>query len=155
MNLNTPDLQHRLKNIWQYRDEVFTDENVYDFGLHLINDNLKNFGKTLQDFPNMPEPQQIWKMIPGNRLLQEETDYDVEELQRRVAENKAKFNAKQLEMFNAVMDSVENNLGKMIFIHGAGGCGKTLICNTLASAIHSSGDVALCVASSGIVASLL
>ncbi|KNZ74354.1 hypothetical protein J132_07212 [Termitomyces sp. J132] len=59
------DLQHRLENIWQYRDRVFTDEDVYDYGLHLINDNLKNFGKTLQDFPNMPEPQQVWNVIPG------------------------------------------------------------------------------------------
>ncbi|KAG6858167.1 hypothetical protein C0995_002092, partial [Termitomyces sp. Mi166 len=73
----------------------------------------------------MPEPQQVWNVIPGNRLLQEETDYNVEELKRRVDENKAKFNAEQLETFNAVMDSVDNNLGKMIFIHSAGGCGKT------------------------------
>ncbi|KNZ76135.1 hypothetical protein J132_11357 [Termitomyces sp. J132] len=145
------DLEHRLENIWQYRDRVFTDGDVYDYGLYLINDNLKNFGKTLQDFPNMPEPQQVWNVIPGNRLLQEETDYDVEELKRRGDENKAKFNAEQLEMFNAVMDSMEN----MIFIHSAGGCGKTFICNTLASAVWSNEDVALCVASSGIAALLL
>ncbi|KNZ81363.1 hypothetical protein J132_01056, partial [Termitomyces sp. J132] len=99
--------------------------------LHLINDNLKNFCKTLQDFPNMPEPQQVWNVIPGNRLLQEETDYDVEELKRRVNENKARFNGEQLGAFNEVMDSVDNNLGKMIFIHSAGGCGKTFVCNTL------------------------
>ncbi|KNZ73372.1 hypothetical protein J132_07670 [Termitomyces sp. J132] len=30
------DLQHRLENIWQYRDRVFTDEDVYDYGIHLI-----------------------------------------------------------------------------------------------------------------------
>ncbi|KNZ73337.1 hypothetical protein J132_07634 [Termitomyces sp. J132] len=53
------------------------------------------------------------------------------------------------------MDSVDNNLGKMIFIHSAGGCGKTFVCNTLASAVWSNGDVALCVASSGIAALLL
>ena len=70
-------------------------------------------------------------------------------------ENKAKFNAEQLEVFNAVMDSVDNNLGKMIFIHSAGGCGKTFVCNTLASAVRANGDVALCVASSGIAALLL
>ncbi|KAG5716843.1 ATP-dependent DNA helicase PIF1 [Termitomyces sp. T112] len=140
----------KLENIQQYRDRVFTNEDVYDYGLHLINDNLKNFGKTLQDFPNMPEPQQVWKM-----LLQEETDYDVEELKRRVDENKARFNGEQLGAFNEVMDSVDNNLGKMIFIHSAGGCGKTFVCNTLASAVRSNGDVALCVASSGIAALLL
>ncbi|KAG5733053.1 ATP-dependent DNA helicase PIF1 [Termitomyces sp. T112] len=90
-----------------------------------------------------------------NRLLQEETDYDVEELKRRVDENKARFNGEQLGAFNEVMDSMDNNLGKMIFIHSAGGCGKTFVCNTLASAVWSNGDVALCVASSGIAALLL
>ncbi|KNZ73523.1 hypothetical protein J132_02092 [Termitomyces sp. J132] len=91
-------------------------------------------------------------MISGNRLLQEETDYDVEELKRRVDENKARFNGEQLGAFNEVMDSVDNNLGKMIFIHSAGGCGKTFVCNTLAAAVQSNGDVVLCVASSGIAA---
>ena len=76
-------------------------------------------------------------------------------MKRRVEENKAKFNHEQLETFNAVMDSVDNNLGRMIFIHSAGGCGKTFVCNTLASAVRSNGDVALCVASSGIAALLL
>ncbi|KNZ78233.1 hypothetical protein J132_01528 [Termitomyces sp. J132] len=103
----------------------------------------------------MPEPQQVWNVIPGNRLLQEETDYDIEELKRRVDENKARFNGEQLGAFNEVMDSVDNNLGKMIFIHSAGGYGKTFVCNTLASAVWSNGNVALCVASSGIAALLL
>ncbi|KAG5335109.1 hypothetical protein C0989_002391 [Termitomyces sp. Mn162] len=48
----------------------------------------------------MPEPQQVWNVIPGNRLLQEETDYDIEELKRRVDENKARFNGEQLGAFN-------------------------------------------------------
>ncbi|KNZ81937.1 hypothetical protein J132_09975, partial [Termitomyces sp. J132] len=56
---NCNDLQHRLENIQQYRDRIFTDEDVYDYGLHPFNDNLNNFGKTLRDFPNMPVPQQV------------------------------------------------------------------------------------------------
>ncbi|KNZ71858.1 hypothetical protein J132_05683 [Termitomyces sp. J132] len=63
------DLKHRLENIWQCRDGVFTDEDDHDYGLHLINDNLKNFGKTLQDFPNMPEPQQVWNVIPSKPAI--------------------------------------------------------------------------------------
>ncbi|KNZ81734.1 hypothetical protein J132_10937 [Termitomyces sp. J132] len=53
------------------------------------------------------------------------------------------------------MDSVYNNLGKMIFIHSAGGYGKTFVCNTLASTVQSNGDVSFCVASSEIAALLL
>ncbi|KNZ78144.1 hypothetical protein J132_01669 [Termitomyces sp. J132] len=102
----------------------------------------------------MPEPQQVWNVIPG-KLLQEETDYDVEELKRRVDENKARFNGEQLGASNEVMDSMDNNLSKMIFIHSADGCGKTFVCNTLAFTVQSNEDVALCVASSGIAALLL
>ncbi|KNZ71326.1 hypothetical protein J132_00030, partial [Termitomyces sp. J132] len=91
----------------------------------------------------------------GNRLLQEEIDHDVEELKRRVGGNKTRFNGEQLGAFNEVMNSVDNNLGKMIFIHSAGGCGKIFVCNTFASAFQSNEDVALCVASSGIAALLL
>jgi hypothetical protein len=53
------------------------------------------------------------------------------------------------------MDSVNNNRGKMLFIHSAGGCGKTFVCNTIAAAVRAQGKVALCVASSGIAALLL
>ncbi|KNZ77535.1 hypothetical protein J132_05160, partial [Termitomyces sp. J132] len=116
--------------------------------LYLINDNLENFGKTLQNFPNMPEPQQVWNVIAG-------TDYVVEELKIRVDETKAKFNGEQLGAFNEVMDSSDNNLGKMIFIHSAGGCHETFVCNTLASAVWFNGDVAFCVASSEIAVLLL
>ncbi|KNZ72522.1 hypothetical protein J132_02949, partial [Termitomyces sp. J132] len=63
------DIQHRLDNIQQSRDKFFTNVNVYDYGLHLINKHLKNLGKTLQDFPNMPEPQQVWNVIPGKLAI--------------------------------------------------------------------------------------
>ena len=43
----------------------------------------------------------------------------------------------------------------MLFIHSAGGCGKTFVCNTIAAAVRAKGKVALCVASSGIAALLL
>ena len=70
-------------------------------------------------------------------------------------QNCRKFNAEQRNVFDAAMDSVNNNKGKMLFIHSAGGCGKTFICNTIAAAVQAKGKVALCVASSGIAALLL
>ncbi|KAG5729795.1 hypothetical protein E4T56_gene963 [Termitomyces sp. T112] len=53
-----------------------------------------------------------WRISSRNRLLQEETDYDVEELKRRVDENKARFNGEQLGASNEVMDSMDNNLSE-------------------------------------------
>jgi hypothetical protein len=53
------------------------------------------------------------------------------------------------------MNSVNNNLGQMFFLHSAGGCGKTFVCNTIAAAVRAQRKVALCSASSGIAALLL
>ena len=54
-----------------------------------------------------------------------------------------------------VLESVTNNQGHLFFIHAAGGCRKTFLCNTITAEIRRRGQVALCVASSGIAALLL
>ena len=74
---------------------------------------------------------------------------------RIVAENTALFNDEQRNVYNTVMDSVRNNKGETLFVHSAGGGGKTVVCNTIAAAVRAMGKVALCVASSGFAALLL
>ena len=73
----------------------------------------------------------------------------------RVEENYPNFNPEQKEAFDKVMESANNNRGKLFFLLSAGGGGKTHISNTIAAAIRSQGKVALCVASSAIAALLL
>jgi len=65
------------------------------------------------------------------------------------------FNPDQAAAFNAVLESITNNQGHIFFIHAAGGCGKTFLCNTIAAEVRRRGQIALCVASSGITALLL
>ena len=72
-----------------------------------------------------------------------------------VDEQRAIFNPDQVTAFNAILESVTNNQGYLFFIHAASGCGKTFLCNTIATEVRRRGQVALCVASSGIVALLL
>ena len=69
-------------------------------------------------------------VIGGNRLLNEQLDFNREQLAARVAENAAKFNDDQRAVYNAVMESVNNNTPKVFFLHSAGGCGKTFVCAT-------------------------
>ena len=92
----------------------------------------------------------------SHRLINEQLDYNKEQLAARVIANKAKFNDAQNGVYNAVMESVNNNnTGKTFFLHSAGGCGKTFVCNTITAAVRSQGKIALCVASSGIASLLL
>ena len=67
-----------------------------------------------------------------------------------VNEQRAVFNPEQAAAFHAILESVINNQGHLFFIHAAGGCGKTFLCNTIAAEVRRRGQVALCVVSSGI-----
>jgi len=72
-----------------------------------------------------------------------------------VDKQRAIFNPDRDAAFDAVLESVTNNQGHFFFIYAAGGCGKTFLCNTIATEIKRRDQVALCVASSGIAAFLL
>ena len=154
------DLRRQLERVPCYINRVFTNEQIYDYGLHLLEKILLESGKRLTDFPPMPlsiGPQEgeVWETIPANFLLAQQLQYNIDELNATVEHNRERFNAEQRNVFDAAMDSVNNNKGKMLFIHSAGGCGKTFVCNTIAAAVRAKGKVALCVASSGIAALLL
>ena len=146
------DLQAKL-TILGYVDP--SDDQVYDYGLYLINKILMQSGRQLNNFPPMPLPQGEWELFEGNFLLQEQLDYDVEELAVQVEERKASFNVEQRQVFDAVRSSVIGMEGKIFFLHSAGGGGKTYVCNTIAMAVRVQRKVALCVASSGIASLLL
>jgi len=102
----------------------------------------------------MPLPQQEWGHRIPNPLLQAQ-QYDVDEMAALVNEQRAVFNPEQAAAFHAILESVTNNQGHLFFIHAAGGCGKTFLCNTIAAEVRRRGQVALCVVSSGIAALLL
>jgi len=81
--------------------------------------------------------------------------YDIDEMATLVDKQRTIFNLDQAAAFDAVLESVTNNQGYLFFIHAAGGCGKTFLCNTIAAEVRRRGQVALCVVSSGIAALLL
>ena len=129
------DLLVKLNGI--FPNHNFSQDEVYDYGLHLINHILSNWGKSLAEIPGMPPIVGDWGAVDeGNRLLHEQLDYNREELDARVTENVAKFNNPQRAVYDAVMDSVNNNISRLFFLHSAGGCGKTFVCNTIASAVR-------------------
>jgi hypothetical protein len=131
-----------------------SDIQIYDYGLHLLGRILFQSGRYLSDFPPMPLPLLNWA-VAGNSLLQEQLNYNHLDLFEQVEYNMERFNPEQRLAYDAVMDSVINNKGKIFFLHSAGGGGKTFVCITIASAVRSKAKVALCVASSGIASLLL
>ena len=146
------DLRHKLI---AHRIPDPTDEQVFDYGLHLLEGILLKAGKRLTDFPPMPLPQGQWAEIQQNPALQAHLTCDIYDLELEVQNRTATFNAEQAAVYDAVMDSVTNGEGKMFFLQSAGGGGKTWVCGTIASAVRARSEVALCVSSSGISALIL
>jgi len=56
-----------------------------------------------------------------------------------VDEQRAIFNPDQAAAFDAVLESVTNNQGHLFFIHAAGDCGKTFLCNTIIAEVRRRG----------------
>ena len=103
----------------------------------------------------MYTPQQQWTAIIDNPIHHEQLAYGPVEMVERVDDHYPHFDPEQTEAFDRVMDSVNNNRGKIFFLLSAGGGGKTWVCHIIAAAVHAQGKVTLCVASSAIAALLL
>jgi len=149
------DVKHKLHHMNHYQaDQEIPENDIYDYSLWDLNRILVGIGRSLADFPPMPLPQQQWAHRIPNPLLQAE-QYNVDKMATLVDEQRAIFNPNQAAAFNTVLESVTNNQGHLFFIHAAGGCGKIFSHNTIAAEVRRRGQIALCVASSGIAALLL
>ena len=53
-----------------------TQDDIYDYGLHVINDILHDSGHMLSKFLGMPLPLQNWSNTISNRLISQQINYD-------------------------------------------------------------------------------
>ena len=91
-------------------------------------------------------------------LMQEELDFNIEELRVEAEECVNKFTPEQKKIYNRVINAIDKNEPLQIFISARGGCGKTYLLNTILKAVRSKEDkgcVALAMATTGIAAQLL
>jgi hypothetical protein len=56
-----------------------TQDRIHDYGLYLIDQELRRHGKHLENFPSMPRPQRNWGHQEGIRLINEQLAYDRQE----------------------------------------------------------------------------
>ena len=126
---------------------------IQNIALNEIEILLNNAGKSLVDFKCFPKLTQI----KNNTLINIARKYDTNILKQKVKENIIKFNSKQLNAFEEIMDRINHKSSKhnLFFISGAGGCGKTFLENTILDHVRSQGNIAIAMASSAIAAILL
>ncbi|KZP03373.1 hypothetical protein FIBSPDRAFT_814930, partial [Athelia psychrophila] len=132
-------------------------DDIYDYGLFLIDKALKTSGSCLKEFRQMPQPihPSPWDSHLDNSLIAEQLNYDHEFERESAARCTESLNAEQREAFQQAIQSVEEDLGHTFFLDGPGGTGKTYVYTTLCHYLRSQGKIVICVASSGIAALLL
>ncbi|XP_019058078.1 PREDICTED: uncharacterized protein LOC104814022 [Tarenaya hassleriana] len=149
------DIQHKKQKEFSFPNLYLADNELQQYALIEIEKLLMQNEKSLRDFPNMPKPDKNVLRHIENTLLREELQFDES---REKEEHQKLFpclNEDQKTVYDAVIDSIDNGRGKLFFVYGAGGTGKTFLYKTIISKLRSEKKIVLPVASSGIAALLL
>ena len=146
------DLRHKLCQLGR---TAITHDHVYDFGLHLIDSILQDSGHALSDFPTMPQSQMNWSDAIQNRLISQQLNYDPHIEATAAHQFMTSLNADQQHAFEDIWRSIIHKEGKIFFIDGFGGCGKTYLYQAICHTVRAEGIVILCVASTGLACLLL
>lgn len=148
------DLQHYLQN-QPWAPVPLDEEDVYDYGLYLLQQLLEDGGKTMEDVHINP-CQRNWAQLDNrNRLIQEQYELQRDQPAGEAEQLHAQLNPQQLDAFNQVYESVIQSRGDTFFLDGPAGTGKTFLYKALCYKLRAEGHFVLCVASSGIAALLL
>ena len=120
-----------------------------------LQEHLSRNGFDMTSHFNLPQPYISFVSHLPSQELREETEYNTDALVQMVNGNVSLLNTEQLQVYNAVLDSVSNARGPMIALNAAGGTGKTFLLATLLAAVRADNKIALATATSGIAATLL
>jgi len=134
-----------------------------DYGLYLLQEYLKEIGKSLPEY-GLPEPILSWVTQQpdfNNRIIEEELAYDLHQEEETYNIMRAQLNQEQKNCFSEILNIVEKyeqnprgNHTSGFFLQGTAGTGKAFLHNRLCSYLRARGKIVLCVASSGIAAQL-
>jgi hypothetical protein len=87
------DLEYRLRVVGF---ENPTEEQIYDYGLFLLDNLLHESGRSLKEWPTMPQPQHRWQDHFANPLIVEQLNYNPEDEQAKFDERFRSLNPDQL-----------------------------------------------------------
>ncbi|KAH7665744.1 DNA helicase protein [Dioscorea alata] len=132
---------------------TISDEYLRNYLLVALEELLNKHSSSLED-NDLPRPQSLNMNNLTDRLLQEELNYNIPQLQEDHLSMFAKLNVEQLAIYIQIQGAINNN-GGMFFVYGHGGTGKTFLWNTIINGICTEGKIVLAVASSGIASLLL
>jgi hypothetical protein len=131
------------------------EDALKDCALYEIDQVLICNGHCLEDFPTLPKSNYVPFVHGGNRLVQEKLAYDQHSLTIDVDNAEDRLNDDQRSAYETILNVVTNKEGKLFFVYGNGGTGKTFVSTTFLSHLRGQGKIVLGVVSSGIASLLL
>ncbi|KAH9698190.1 ATP-dependent DNA helicase [Citrus sinensis] len=142
------DITSLQRKKFRLKDLQLTKQQVEAYTLLEIETIMLKMGKSLRDIDGMPLPNSSLIRDLGNRLVNEELDYDRDQLKKLHEKSFAALNACQKSAYEAIMHSVDNEEGRLFFINGHGGTGKTFLWNTIIAKLRSHSKIVLPIATS-------
>ncbi|XP_069147085.1 uncharacterized protein [Solanum lycopersicum] len=121
------DITSLQRKIFQLEDLKLNEKKFESYTLFEIETILLKIGKSLKDIHGMPLPNSTLMNDTGNRLINEELEYDKGLLKEVHDKSFALLNDCQKIAYEAVVKSVVNEEGHLFFINGHGGTGKTFL----------------------------
>lgn len=144
------DPQKLWNNTWQYMSEdvlrhqrrilrfpqlELSPHELQQYTLIEIESLLQNHDTSLTEFKGMPLPSQTILDDMKRKKMAQEHQFDIAEETRIHQLMFVKLNEEQRIIYDEVMTSVLEKQGKLFFIYGAGGTGKTFLYKTIISAL--------------------
>ncbi len=80
-------------------------------------------------------------------MVEEELAYDQHSLTTNVDNAEDRLNDDQRNAYETILNALTNKEGKLLFVYGSGGTGKTFVWTTLLSRLRGQGKIVLAVAS--------
>ena len=149
------DILWHQRRLLQFPELELTPHELQQYTLIEIEGLLQDHETSLTEFTGMPRPCPVILEDMKSKKIARQYQFDIAEETRIHQDLFPKLNEEQRAIYDDVMGSVLENQGKLFFIYGAGGTGKTFLYRTIISALRSSKKKVIPVASSAIAALLL
>ncbi|XP_071739204.1 uncharacterized protein [Rutidosis leptorrhynchoides] len=146
---------HKRRKLFNFPDLILTESQIKNYCLLELQALLNRNGKSLDDYPDLPQPDPSMLTQMDNRLIREELNYNIKEMHLLHENLFRSLNPEQLTIYQRVIDAVTTKKGGLFFLYGPGGTGKTFLYNTVLAKLRSERLIVLAVASSGIASLLL
>ena len=124
------DILHKRQRLLGHTNLKLDDETLEQYTLIEVEKLMRMHDRSLNDIKEMPKIKHVLLKELGKSLWNQEMDYDVAEETLR---HDTLYNLLNAEQRAISLDSVDKKDGKLYFVYGAGGTGKTFLYKAIIS----------------------